>query len=178
MSRFTFLTQSVFLWVSPCLCVLGVCFYLFMSHSSCHQCHSFSMVPSCDYIEDCFICGQFCNITGDHKHLSCWERNPGVLCRPANREKDKEDQEKVLRMSSWKFATNEMIFLVIQWWSARKQLLLIYVLRMEGTNLFSLKHRPLSAAKSCHRMILTANSMHSHKFACFPCEPSNCYIFA
>ena len=26
----------------------------------------------------------------------------------------KEDQEKVLRMSSWKFAKNEMIFLVIQ----------------------------------------------------------------
>ena len=29
-------------------------------------------------------------------------------------EKDKEDQEKVLRMSSWKFATNKMILLVIQ----------------------------------------------------------------
>ena len=80
----------------------------------------------------------------------------------------KEDQEKVLRMSSWKFAKNEMIFLVIQWWSACKELLLIYTLQMQDTNLFSLKHRPLSAVKSCHRMILTANFMHSHKFVCLP----------
>ena len=79
----------------------------------------------------------------------------------------KEDQEKVFRMASWKFAKNEMIFLVIKWWSACKELLLIYTLQIQGTNLFSLKHRLLSAAKSCHRMILTANFLHSHKFACF-----------
>ena len=80
----------------------------------------------------------------------------------------KEDQEKVLKMSSWKFAKKEMILLVIKWWSTCKKLLRIYMLQIQGTNLFSLEHRPLSAAKSCHCMILTANFMHSHTFACFP----------
>ena len=67
-----------------------MCFCLFMSHSSCHQCHFFSTVPSFDFMEDCFICGQFCNVTGDPKHPACWEKNPGVLCRTADRGKNKD----------------------------------------------------------------------------------------
>ena len=61
-----------------------------MSHSSCHQCHFFSTVPSFDFMEDCFICGQFCNVTGDPKHPACWEKNPGVLCRIADCGKNKD----------------------------------------------------------------------------------------
>ena len=80
----------------------------------------------------------------------------------------KEDQEKVLRMPSQEFARNEMMFLVIQLWSACKELLLIYTLQMEGTNLFSLSEiQAIICFKIMPPMILTANFMHNHKFACF-----------
>ena len=41
-------------------------------------------------MEDCFICGQFSNVTGDLKHPSRWEKNSGVLSRTDDRRKDKE----------------------------------------------------------------------------------------
>ena len=89
MSRFTFPTRTVCFCLSFSLCI-GVCFCLFMSHSSCHQCHFFSTVSTFDFVEDCFICGQFCNATGDPEHHFRREKNPGVLCRTADRGKDKE----------------------------------------------------------------------------------------
>ena len=41
-------------------------------------------------MEDCFICGQFSNVTGDPKHPSRWEKNSGVLSRTDDCRKDKE----------------------------------------------------------------------------------------
>ena len=41
-------------------------------------------------MEDCFICGQFSNVTGDPKHPSRGEKNSGVLSRTDDRRKDKE----------------------------------------------------------------------------------------
>ena len=108
-------------------------------------------------------------MTGDPKHPARWEKNPGVLCRTANRGKyKKKDQEKVLRMSSWKFSKKRDDILGDTVMIRLQGAPLIYTLQMQGTNLFSLKRRPLSAAKSYHSMILSGNFMHSQKFACFP----------
>ena len=41
-------------------------------------------------MEDCFICGQWCNVTGDPKHPARWEKKLGVLCKTADCGKDKD----------------------------------------------------------------------------------------
>ena len=50
----------------------------------------FRTVSSFKFTKDCFICGDSCNVTGDPKHPDRWERNLGILCRTADRGKDKE----------------------------------------------------------------------------------------
>ena len=54
----------------------------------------FSTVPSFNFTKDCFVCGYSCNVTSDPKHPDRWERNPErnpeILCRTADRGKDKE----------------------------------------------------------------------------------------
>ena len=158
-----------FVWVSPYVCVLGVCFVCLCltlaatNVISSARCHHLTPLKVTSFVASFVMWLVILSMLLAGKRTLEFYAEQLITGNIK-----KEDQEKVLRMSSWKFAKNEMILLVIQWWSTCKKLLLIYMLQIQGTNLFSLEHRPLSAAKSCHCMILTANFMHSHMFACFP----------
>ena len=36
----------------------------------------------------CFICGEDCQVVADKKNPSCFKKNPGVLCKTADRGRD------------------------------------------------------------------------------------------
>ena len=169
MWRFTFLTWivcfclSIPLCMRACVCFVCLCLTLAATNViSSAWCHHLTPLKVTSFVASFVMWLVILSM------LLAGKRTIEFYQNSWSQETKKEDQEKVLRVSSWKFAKNEIILLVIQWWSTCKKLLLIYMLQIQGTNLFSLEHRPLSGAKSCHCMILTANFMHSHTFACFP----------
>ena len=169
MWRFTFLTWivcfclSIPLCMRACVCFVCLCLTLAATNViSSAWCHHLTPLKVTSFVASFVMWLVILSM------LLAGKRTLEFYQNSWSQETKKEDQEKVLRVSSWKFAKNEIILLVIQWWSTCKKLLLIYMLQIQGTNLFSLEHRPLSGAKSCHCMILTANFMHSHTFACFP----------
>ena len=169
MWRFTFLTWivcfclSIPLCMRACVCFVCLCLTLAATNViSSAWCHHLTPLKVTSFVASFVMWLVILSM------LLAGKRTLEFYQNSWSQETKKEDQEKVLRVSSWKFAKNEIILLVIQWWSTCKKLLLIYMLQIQGTNLFSLEHRPLSGAKSCHCMILTANFMHSHTFACCP----------
>ena len=42
-----------------------------------------------DFTVNCFICGTFCSVEMDTKHPDRWKKNPGMLCKTADRGKGK-----------------------------------------------------------------------------------------
>ena len=45
----------------------------------------FSSIPRFDFKTSCFICGEACNIKKDVRHPDRCEKNPGILCKTADR---------------------------------------------------------------------------------------------
>ena len=55
----------------------------------------FSSASSFVFEEACFFCGEPCDTEPDQKHPDCWARNPGYLCRTADRGKDELGNKKM-----------------------------------------------------------------------------------
>ena len=50
--------------------------------------------PTFNYLKLCMFCGESCDVEKDTKHPGRWEKNPGVLCRTADRGKDKYGRQR------------------------------------------------------------------------------------
>ena len=53
-----------------------------------------SSVGMFGFKRNCFICGQYCEVTPDSKYPGCWEKNRGILYRTADRGKGKKSFKK------------------------------------------------------------------------------------
>ena len=49
-----------------------------------------------DFTVNCFICGTFCSVEMDTKHPDRWKKNPGMLCKTADRGKGKLSFKEVI----------------------------------------------------------------------------------
>lgn len=54
----------------------------------------FSFERSFEFKKACLFCGKDCSIVKDSKNPTRWEKNPGVLCKTANRGKDQFGNER------------------------------------------------------------------------------------
>ena len=51
---------------------------------------NYSSIPSFGFKKACIICGEACAVPPNKKHPDRWKKNPGFLCRRADRGKNKE----------------------------------------------------------------------------------------
>ena len=60
------------------------------------KCLNRSTVSMFDFKRNCFICGEYCEITPDPKNPGCWEKGRGILCPTADRGEDNKSFKEVL----------------------------------------------------------------------------------
>ena len=49
-----------------------------------------------DFKRNCFICGEYCEVTPDPKNPGYWEKGRGILCLTADRGEDNKSFKEVL----------------------------------------------------------------------------------
>ena len=59
-------------------------------------------IEAFEFKTQCFICGRNCAVKADHKHPDCFKKNPGVLCRTADRGSAKFEDGKEVKRKSFK----------------------------------------------------------------------------
>ena len=61
---------------------------------------TYSSIQIFDFKRACFICGEVCAVQPDKKHPDRWKKNPGILCRTADRGKNKDGYKKKFQGNS------------------------------------------------------------------------------